>query len=246
MKPAAKPTASKPVARPTRRPTTRPTRAQASRTESAGSIQARTVGTCGGGITGNGICVDASLCCSEWGWCGSTSDYCGNKAPLAAPVAPVAPVQVTPYPTYAPAPVGDANCGSESNVMNVNFGYYQSWAIWRQQGCNKVVPNAINVAGNKYTHVAYAFAGINATDYLAPWGDDYQGEVPQYALFNSLKTTYPSLKTSIAVGGWTFNNPGATASYFSDIAASASRRATFASSVISFLETVSNDVFSLF
>ena len=33
---------------------------------------------CGGGIVGNGVCADDSLCCSEFGWCGSTPEFCGE------------------------------------------------------------------------------------------------------------------------------------------------------------------------
>ena len=33
-------------------------------------------GTCGGGVQGNGICPDGS-CCSQYFYCGTTSDYCG-------------------------------------------------------------------------------------------------------------------------------------------------------------------------
>jgi len=34
------------------------------------------VGTCGNGVVGNGICPDKSLCCSQWGYCGTGSAYC--------------------------------------------------------------------------------------------------------------------------------------------------------------------------
>merc|ERR1719203_2455055 len=30
---------------------------------------------CGDGNIGNGVCVDGT-CCSQWGWCGTTSDHC--------------------------------------------------------------------------------------------------------------------------------------------------------------------------
>jgi Lytic polysaccharide mono-oxygenase, cellulose-degrading/Chitin recognition protein len=62
-------------------------------------------GTCGGGIVGNGICVNSALCCSKWGYCGSTSDYCGsgNIAPV-TPLTTAAPVKVL-VPTKAPASV---------------------------------------------------------------------------------------------------------------------------------------------
>jgi hypothetical protein len=33
------------------------------------------VGTCGNGDRGDGICAWEGYCCSEWGWCGTTSEY---------------------------------------------------------------------------------------------------------------------------------------------------------------------------
>ena len=33
-------------------------------------------GTCGGGNRGNGICPQAGLCCSKWGWCGTSAAHC--------------------------------------------------------------------------------------------------------------------------------------------------------------------------
>lgn len=32
---------------------------------------------CGDGVIGNGDCTDSSLCCSEYGWCGTGPAYCG-------------------------------------------------------------------------------------------------------------------------------------------------------------------------
>lgn len=62
------------------------------------------VGTCGGGTTGNGICTNNALCCSKWGYCGSTNDYCGsgNIAPIIAPSPITSPVNV---PATAPGKV---------------------------------------------------------------------------------------------------------------------------------------------
>jgi chitinase len=188
-------------------------------------------GTCGSGSVGNAICTDPTLCCSIYGYCGNTNDYCGNQATTAAPFAPFSPV--TPYPTPRPVPTPPANCGSLSNVMTVNFGYYASWASTRALNCNQVLPQTINVTGNHYTHLAYAFAGINTSDQIAPTDNDYAGEVPQYVEFNSLKKSNPGLKTLISVGGGSFNG-----NLFSEIAASTTRSATFAASMIVFLQTV--------
>lgn len=38
-------------------------------------------GTCGNGKIGDGICAGVGECCSRWGWCGFTSDYCDDTAP---------------------------------------------------------------------------------------------------------------------------------------------------------------------
>jgi chitinase len=37
---------------------------------------ANIVGTCGNGIVGNGNCATQNLCCSQWGWCGTTDAHC--------------------------------------------------------------------------------------------------------------------------------------------------------------------------
>jgi len=43
---------------------------------------------CGGGNIGNGVCSNG-MCCSKWGYCGTTSDYCGtgtSRAPSRNPL----------------------------------------------------------------------------------------------------------------------------------------------------------------
>lgn len=147
---------------------------------------------------------------------------------------------MTPYPTpvMTQPPFATGDCDSVPDVMSVNFGYYQSWAIWRHITCSPIYPEDIDVGGNQYTHLAYSFAGINAAFELEPWGGDYAGEVPMFNRFNGLKQDNPNLKTLIAVGGWTFNDPGPTQTRFSVLSASASARVTFANSVVSFCRTV--------
>jgi len=46
------------------------------------------VGTCGVGNVGNGVCSDYP-CCSEWGWCGDSSDHCDNPADTGLIMVPV-------------------------------------------------------------------------------------------------------------------------------------------------------------
>jgi len=47
----------------------------------------------------------------------------------------------------------------------------------------------------------------------------------------------PALKIFIAIGGWSFNDPGPTRTAFSDMASTPQNRKTFIDSVMNFLET---------
>ena len=51
------------------------------------------------------------------------------------------------YPEYS---TGD--CSGLEEVMTVNLGYYQSWAIYRTEECNPTPPEDLDVQGNGYTH----------------------------------------------------------------------------------------------
>lgn len=113
----------------------------------------------------------------------------------------------------------------------VNFGYYQSWAIYRNGNCNPIQPNQIDVTLFGYTHLAFSFAGISYSGYMEPYNGD-TGFYSMYSTFNSMKATYPTLKTLIAVGGWTFDQ-----SRFVYVSSTEARRTAFASSVVTFLET---------
>lgn len=209
------------------------------------SSPSNTVGTCAEGKIGNGICPDPLLCCSPAGYCGTSEAYCGSSpapapktpVPTRADPAPSSAVGSIPFPDYA---TGVCSGGTD-NVMTVNVGYYQSWAIYRDSDCNPVFPDEIDVLGNGYTHLTYAFASINSTFQLEPWGGSYDTEVPLYATFNSLKDAYPGLKTMMAVGGWTFNDPGETQTRFSDTASTAANRAIFAASCVEFCQTYNFD-----
>jgi GH18 family chitinase len=113
-------------------------------------------------------------------------------------------VLLLPFPNFS-----DGNC-SEEESMTVNLGYYESWAMYRSIGCNPVSPEDIDVDGNGYTHLVYSFASIDSRFELEPWSGNFDSQVSQYLQFNALKETYTSLKSLIAVGGASFNNPGPT------------------------------------
>lgn len=90
-----------------------------------------------------------------------------------------------------------------------------------------------------YTHINYAFASIDPLTFeVRPANLD---EVPLYSRLTALKNDDPDLKVNIAIGGWSFNDPGPTTTTFSDLAASEENQRKFFKSLTSFLATYNFD-----
>ena len=81
-------------------------------TGSSNSNQGDIVQPCGDGVVGNGYCTDMTLCCSTFGYCGSTAEYCGG--------------------TCGNSNVGNNVC-PDSNLCCSTFGYCGSTAEY----CNE-------------------------------------------------------------------------------------------------------------
>ena len=84
-----------------------------------------------------------NVCCSKFGFCGTTSDFCGSQQ------------------------VKSPSCsGSSSNKRTV--GYYEGWSISRS--CDTMYPEAIPASA--YTHLNFAFAFIDPGSFaVAPMSD---------------------------------------------------------------------------
>lgn len=118
--------------------------------------------------------------------------------------------------------------------------YFTNWAQYRPGDCKFDVSM---IQGNMFTHINFAFAQVDgATFNVAPYDpadiSDPNNGVAQgmYDQVNALKTKYTHLKTILSIGGWSH---GAT--IFSNMAASATNRATFISSAISFVRKYNFD-----
>jgi chitinase len=134
------------------------------------------------------------------------------------------------FPDYANGECSNSIGGDEA--MTVNYGYYQSWATYRDADCHPVAPSDIDPFG--YTHLAYSFAGINEQFELEPYNGSFQEEERLYRQFMSLKEQNPALILIISVGGWLFNDPGPTATRFSDMCDTPENRAVFVASTVAF------------
>jgi chitinase len=165
-----------------------------------------------------------------------------SPTPVPAPVDPT-PTPVIPDP--APAPVPPVDGGHNiSNGGPIIAAYFPEWAIYSRDF------NVADVPADNLTHLIYAFSKIDAGGRMAlfdsyaatektfnsansvdgvadTWDQKLAGNFNQIA---ELKEAHPGLKSLIAVGGWTLSGT------FSDVAATAAGRTTFADSVVSFLQ----------
>ncbi|KAJ7636716.1 hypothetical protein FB45DRAFT_1024816 [Roridomyces roridus] len=83
-----------------------------------------------------------NVCCSQFGFCRTTQDFCGEGC------------------TSNCNPANPARCGSDAQTaLTKRIGYYEGWAAARS--CDAWSPSNINVAS--LTHVNFAFAYISNT-----------------------------------------------------------------------------------
>jgi chitinase len=98
------------------------------------------------------------------------------------------------------------SCG-DSGIIDRVIGYYEGWAPRR--GCQTFAPDQIPIG--IYTHINFAFASINPTTFEVVPANS--ADIPLYTQLTSLKKQQPDLKVYIAIGGWTFTDPGPTGKF---------------------------------
>ena len=169
-----------------------------------------------------------NVCCSEFGYCGSTSEFCVWKNDH--------------DPLYAACDNKYGGCGSVNrptcggnSVSKRTIGYYESWSNVRK--CQNVAPEDLNLNG--FTHINFAFAFFDPSTYqITPM--DANG-ASLYSRFTGLKSKASGLQTWISVGGWSFTDPGSSQKAFSNMASSQGSRATFIQGLIKFMSTYGFD-----
>lgn len=98
--------------------------------------------TCSGGTIGDGICVDKTLCCSRFGWCGLGPDWC-DEGNTASPPTPAAAPTITGSPPSPVPPTVPVILNDDSRMI----AYMGNW---------HTCPTAAQLT--QYTHVVLAFA----------------------------------------------------------------------------------------
>ena len=113
--------------------------------------------------------------------------------------------------------------------------YVASWAAYRP---GNGAFSLENLRPGHCTHLIYAFAGINASNWtiksLDPWADMEKNGIGNYRKMTALRKQ--GLKVSLGIGGW---NEGSI--NYSMMASSSDRRKTFIASTVEFLRTYEFD-----
>ncbi|KAJ5344046.1 CAZyme family GH18 [Penicillium brevicompactum] len=176
---------------------------------------------CGKWAATAGTTCPLNVCCSEFGFCGTTSEFCnagtdGGKC------------QSNCYQPTQPS------CKS-NDVLKKVIGYYESWSAERT--CDSWSPS--NLPVQSLTHIYWSFA------LFKPWNDGWNVYLmdedkisnlnDMVADFIALKDDNPSLKCFLSVGGWSFND-GDSAHYWSDMASTESGRKSFAKDLLRTLQ----------
>ena len=112
----------------------------------------------------------------------------------------------------------DANVQTASAVGGATVGYYAGWASY--QGYQPK-----DIPAEDLTQINYAFAAIDGDTGKLVLDNPTQDKKNLSGLL-ALKKRNPALRVLISVGGWDYS------AYFSDVASTAQRRATFAQSCV--------------
>ncbi|RDW80990.1 hypothetical protein BP5796_05688 [Coleophoma crateriformis] len=164
-----------------------------------------------------------NVCCSQYGFCGTTTDFCGTGCQSA-------------FGGCGSAPVPPVSHGA--STLQRTIGYYESWSLTRP--CDGVSPEALDVAG--FTHLNFAFAFFHPTTFQVTAMDSNAQSL--LTRFTDIKYRAGGLETWISVGGWSFNDAGNspdTRQAFSKMASTSANRMIFIHSLISFMTTYGFD-----
>lgn len=92
---------------------------------------------------------------------------------------------------------------------------------------------------NSLTHLFFSFGYITPGDFSIAGMDGLPYSL--FSDFTNLKKKNPGLKTVVALGGWTFNDPGPTQKVFSDMVSTKENRARFIENLFSFMRQYAFD-----
>ncbi|KAJ9320821.1 CAZyme family GH18 [Paecilomyces variotii] len=151
---------------------------------------------------------DLPLKCSQYGFCGTTSEFCGTGCQSDC---------------TQPSPDVPA-----SSVQNRVVGYWEAWNS--NSPCGTMSPGQI--PATILTHLNVAFGSISA-DFDLTTMPDVSAAI--YQNVGNLKSKNPDLNSIISVCGWDLTDAGPTQEIFTSMVSSIENRATFIQNGIAWL-----------
>ncbi|PNY26741.1 Uncharacterized protein TCAP_03313 [Tolypocladium capitatum] len=173
-----------------------------------------TTAECSEFATSPGQSCPLNVCCSQYGFCGTTAEFCVTGCQSNCK---------QPKPSAPP-----------SNVQKRVIGYWEAWNS--QHACGTMSPGEIPVS--MLTHLNVAFGYINH-DFRITNMDGLSSDV--YKNIGNIKSRNPHLKIIIALGGWTFTDPGIWQNVFPTMISSQANRAAFIKNLLGFLSEYGYD-----
>ncbi|KAJ8130004.1 hypothetical protein O1611_g3626 [Lasiodiplodia mahajangana] len=171
-----------------------------------------------------------NVCCSEFGFCGTTPEFCEKKDECDSDDGEGCGCQSNCFTPDQPS------C-STSDVTRRVIGYYESWSSTRK--CDAWRPN--DIAAGEYTHLFFSFMTFTPFgeegEYSISFGETAES-VPDMDLlreFIALKDENPGLSCYMAIGGWAFNDPP-TADYWSKMASTKAGRESWSETVLLYMQ----------
>ncbi|OAA67644.1 symbiotic chitinase [Cordyceps fumosorosea ARSEF 2679] len=161
-----------------------------------------------------------NVCCSQHGFCGTTTDFCNSKCQSNC--------------VEHPKPPGGSSTG---RTLSRVIGYYEAWNA--RSKCHETLPKDLPLAA--LTHINYAFAFIHPVSFVVTTMDSATpGSL--FADLERLKSAKPSLQIWVSIGGWTFSDDNTpTQPVFGNIARDQKYREIFAKNLLSFVQMYGYD-----
>ncbi|KAJ4386833.1 hypothetical protein N0V93_009731 [Gnomoniopsis smithogilvyi] len=171
--------------------------------------------SCGEYAADVGQLCPLNVCCSQYGFCGTTADFCDTGCQSNCD---------QPEPSAA-----------TSNVQSRIVGYWEAWNS--EHACGTMNPSQIPV--NLLTHLNVAFGYISPSTFEVINMDGVSPDI--YQTVGNVKSINPSLKIIIAIGGWSFNDPGTYQEVFPTMVSTEANRALFITNLLGFLSQYGYD-----
>ncbi|KAK0736846.1 glycosyl hydrolases family 18-domain-containing protein [Apiosordaria backusii] len=164
-----------------------------------------------------------NVCCSRWGFCGMEPDFCAKgKDDENGP---------TGCQSNCEQPGPKHKAGGQDKVI----GYYEAWrhdSVCQGMGFDQIPVKSL-------THLYFSFGYITPGDFSIAGMDGLPFRL--FSDFTDVKQKNPALKTVIAIGGWTYNDPGPTQKVFSNMVSTQANRAKFIKNLFAFMRQYAFD-----